>query len=172
MADAMRHRGPDDLGFYLSPDCRVGLTTRRLSIRDLSPAGHMPMGTGTGDVWITYNGEIYNADELRADLERQGHRFRSHSDTEVILQGYCTWGNTVVERLRGMFAFGIHDRRPQAGAGRLLLARDCLGIKPLYYAKTSDGVVFGSELKAIRASGLVSGVLSPAALGGDRFRAR
>src|SRR2546421_12922647 len=92
MTDALYHRGPDDGGMYLSPDRSVGLGNRRLAIRDLSPAGHMPMGNTEGTLWITYNGEIYNAGELRSDLERRGYRFRSTSATEVILHGHAPWG--------------------------------------------------------------------------------
>src|SRR5687767_7395501 len=102
MARAMVHRGPDDGGHYRTPDGRVGLASRRLAIRDLSPAGHMPMSNGDETVWITYNGEIYNTHELRPELERLGFAFRSNSDTEVILHGYQAWGDRVVERLRGM----------------------------------------------------------------------
>src|SRR3954470_24986555 len=109
MAQAMWHRGPDDGGLRVAASGRVGLASRRLAIRDLSPAGHMPMGNEAGTVWISYNGEVYNAEELRAELERQGASFRSHSDTEVILRGYEAWGDAVVERLRGMFAFAVMD---------------------------------------------------------------
>ncbi len=168
MAQAMLHRGPDDGGVYISPDGRAGLANRRLAIRDLSPAAHMPMSNAAGDLWITYNGEIYNADELRAELERLDYRFRSHSDTEVILHGYQAWGEGILPRLRGMFAFAILDQRPAApdNGGRLFLARDRLGIKPLYYAWTTDAFVFASELKAVQASGLASREISPAGLVG------
>src|SRR6266508_2554921 len=115
MAGAMLHRGPDDGGVYVSHEGLVGLANRRLAIRDLSPAGHMPMSTTDGALWITYNGEIYNAAELRAELEAKGFAFRSNSDTEVILYGYRAWSEGVVTRLRGMFAFGIYD----AGEKRL-----------------------------------------------------
>jgi asparagine synthase (glutamine-hydrolysing) len=174
MAQVMLHRGPDDGGQYVSPDGRAGLANRRLAIRDLSPAGHMPMSNAEGDVWITYNGEIYNAAELRAELERLNYRFRSSSDTEVILHGYQAWGEGVLPRLRGMFAFAILDQRPATphgaatpnGLARLFLARDRLGIKPLYYAWTTDAFVFASELKGIQASGLVGHEISPAGLVG------
>ncbi len=112
MAVAMHHRGPDDQGICIDPSGQVGLANRRLAIRDLSPAGHMPMGTDDGNIWITYNGEVYNAAELRTELEGQGDYFHSQSDTEVILHGYRAWGQTVVTRLRGMFAFAILDLRP------------------------------------------------------------
>jgi asparagine synthase (glutamine-hydrolysing) len=167
MAQAMFHRGPDDGGIYISPDGRVGLANRRLAIRDLSPAGHMPMSNAAGTVWITYNGEVYNADTRRTELEALGYVFRSSSDTEVILHGYEAWGQAVVERLRGMYALAIFDqRRETSGPGLLFLARDRLGIKPLYYAQTATAFVFASELKAMQASGLVSREISSAGLVG------
>jgi len=100
MRDAMVHRGPDDAGRYVSPDGRVGLANRRLAIRDLSPAGHMPMSNAGGTVWITYNGEVYETDQLRAELEHMGFLFRSTGDTEVILHGYEAWGDEAVRPLR------------------------------------------------------------------------
>ena len=168
MAQAMQHRGPDDEGIFTSPCGRVGLSSRRLAIRDLSPLGHMPMGNEAGTLWLAYNGEVYNAEELKRELEGLGHIFRSHSDTEVILRGYEAWGAGVVERLRGMFAFGVCDLRPQNGApeGLLFLARDRLGIKPLYYAASSQSVVFASELRGLQASGLVSREIGAAGLVG------
>jgi len=165
MASAMQHRGPDDEGIYLSVDGRLGFANRRLAIRDLSPAGHMPMPNPSEDVWITYNGEVYNADELRHDLKVLGYEFRSHSDTEVILRGYEAWGCDIVPRLRGMFAFAIHDMRVPA-TPQFLLARDHMGIKPIYYANTPQAFVFASELKALLASGLVSKEISAAGLVG------
>ena len=162
MAGSMQHRGPDDEGLYISPDGRVGFVNRRLAIRDLSPAGHMPMSNADQTVWITYNGEVYNTDELRPELEQLGYTFRSTSDTEVILKGYEAWGSAVVDRLRGMFAFAIHDQRtPQ-----FLLARDHLGIKPIYTAETPTAFVFASELKTLFASGLISRDVSAAGLVG------
>ena len=175
MAQAMVHRGPDDEGIFVTDDGRIGLVSRRLAIRDLSPAGHMPMANEARTVWITYNGEIYNADELRAELESVNYRFRSCSDTEVVLRGYEAWGSGVVRRLRGMFAFAILDEREVAGAqptpgscsGRqLFLARDHMGIKPLYYAQCPDAFLFASELRALLASGLVSPEISPSGLVG------
>lgn len=163
MAQAMAHRGPDDQGVFVTPNGRAGLANRRLAIRDLSPAGHMPMASDDGAVWISYNGEIYNADALRRELETLGFQFHSHSDTEVILRGYEAWGVQAVTRLRGMFALALLDLRPGAG-GRLLLARDPMGIKPLYYAQTEAGWLFASELKALQASGLVSAEISPASV--------
>jgi len=167
MREAMTHRGPDDAGMFVSPDGRVGLANRRLAIRDLSPAGHMPMSNADGTAWITYNGEIYNTDELRPELERLGFVFHSTSDTEVILHGYEAWGDEVVQRLRGMFAFAILALEPiTSKVQRVFLARDRMGVKPLYYAQ-SDGVfLFASELKGLRASGLVSREISPAGLVG------
>jgi asparagine synthase (glutamine-hydrolysing) len=166
MTDTLRHRGPDDEGIFLAQDGVVALGNRRLAIRDLSPAGHMPMGNGEGTVWITYNGEIYNTGEIRPELERLGYHFDSASDTEVILHGYETWGAGVLERLRGMFAFAILDTRHSANSPHLFLARDRLGVKPLYYARTSEAFIFASEIKGLVASGLVSREISPAGLVG------
>jgi asparagine synthase (glutamine-hydrolysing) len=167
MREAMTHRGPDDAGGFVSAEGRAGLANRRLAIRDLSPAGHMPMSNAEGTVWITYNGEIYNTDELRPELERLGFAFHSTGDTEVILHGYEAWGEEVVQRLRGMFAFAILALEPSTGqVRRVFLARDRMGVKPLYYAQ-SDGVFsFASELKGLQASGLVSREVSPAGLAG------
>jgi asparagine synthase (glutamine-hydrolysing) len=166
MIAAQRHRGPDDQGVYVLPDQRAGLANCRLAIRDLSPAGHMPMGNPDGTVWITYNGELYNTAELRPELEALGYIFRSHSDTEVILCGYEAWGTGVVQRLRGIFAFGLLDTRPEAGPGQLFLARDHLGVKPLYYTSSGGAFLFASELKALLTSGLVSREISPTGLVG------
>ncbi len=163
MAQTMYHRGPDDEGIYISPDQRVGLVNRRLAIRDLSPAGHMPMSNQAGNVWITYNGEVYNTSDLKPELEHLGYQFRSTSDTEVILHGYEAWGQGVVSRLEGMFAFAIYDQRETP---RIFIARDQMGIKPLYYSVTAEAVVFASELKTLLASGLVSQAISPAGLVG------
>lgn len=167
---AMVHRGPDDSGLFLGVDNRVGLANQRLAIRDLSPAGHMPMSNPAQTVWISYNGEIYNADELRADLEALGYNFLSTSDTEVILHGYEAWGREIVGRLRGMFAFAIYDMRssvPETGEGAcVLLARDHMGVKPLYYAETDEAFIFASELKALLASDLVSRNISATGLVG------
>lgn len=162
MCDAIRHRGPDDHGVELCAQGVVALGNQRLAIRDISPAGHMPMANAAGNVRITYNGEIYNAVDLRRELERDGITFRSTSDTEVILYGYEKWGEDVVSRIRGMFAFAIVDERTRTP--KLFLARDPLGIKPLYYAATSDAFVFASECRAIVRSGLVSREVSPRAL--------
>lgn len=167
MTKSMQHRGPDDEGIFISESGRIGLANRRLAIRDLSPAGHMPMSNRQEDVWITYNGEVYNADELRSDLEQSGYVFRSQSDTEVILAGYEHWGNEIVERLRGMFAFAICDfRHGRANAPKILIARDHLGIKPIYYWKSANAFVFASELRSLLESGLVTREIDPAGLVG------
>jgi asparagine synthase (glutamine-hydrolysing) len=142
MTDAIAHRGPDDEGHYV--DGPVGLGNRRLAIIDLSPDGHQPMSTEDGQVVLTYNGEVYNFRELRAELERLGHRFRSHTDTEAVLRAHVEWGKDCVLRFNGMFAFALWDRR----SGELFLARDRYGIKPLYYARVGDAFLFGSEVKS------------------------
>jgi asparagine synthase (glutamine-hydrolysing) len=152
MMDAQVQRGPDDSGLY--HDRQVVLGHRRLSILDLSPAGRQPMANEDGTVWITYNGEIYNYRELRDELVARGHVFKSRGDTEVIVHGYEQWGiEGLLHRLRGMFAFALCDSR----TSRLMLARDRLGIKPLYYWASARGecVAFASEVKALLRSGLV-----------------
>ena len=158
MEAALHHRGPDDSGMFATDDGSAGLITTRLAIRDLSAAGHMPMLNDNRDVALSYNGEVYNADDLRATLQDLGYRFRSTSDTEVILRGYEAWGREVVSRLRGMFAFAILDLRE--GKAKLLLARDRLGIKPLYYSVGSQGLVFASELRALVRSEIVDARVS------------
>ena len=147
MTDIIRHRGPDDDGYFLSGP--VGLGFRRLSILDLSPAGHQPMTYGGADVTIVFNGEIYNYVELREELARLGHQFRSNGDTEVLLHAYLQWGNDCVTHLNGMWAFVIYDSR----SNRLFGSRDRFGIKPLYRYLTKGQAFFTSEIKAIRASG-------------------
>ncbi len=142
MCAALRARGPDDEGAYLGRD--VGLAMRRLSIIDLE-TGHQPIGNEDGSVWVVLNGEIYNYRELRAELTGRGHVFTTGTDTEVIVHLYEEWGDRCVERLRGMFAFAVWDDRRR----RLLLVRDRLGIKPLYYAEVNGRLLFASELKAI-----------------------
>ena len=142
MQDTMTHRGPDDEGFYLGDG--VGFGHRRLSIIDLS-GGHQPMSSPDGALWVTYNGELYNFRELRAQLESRGHVFRTKSDTEVIIQSYEEFGEACVERFRGMFTFGLWDTRRR----KLLLVRDRLGVKPLYYTMTPDTFLFASEIKAL-----------------------
>ncbi|MBI4539308.1 MAG: asparagine synthase (glutamine-hydrolyzing) [Gemmatimonadetes bacterium] len=163
MADTMVHRGPDDQGVYVSPDRRLGFGFRRLSIVDLV-GGRQPMSNEDGSVWVVYNGEVYNHGELRRELEGRGHRYRTRSDTESILHAYEEWGERCVERLRGMFAFAIYDGRTGAGdlraaaavaalgsAPRLFLARDRIGIKPLYYLANAQTFLFASEIKGILA---------------------
>ena len=141
LADAQRHRGPDGEGVHVQGP--VALAHRRLSIIDLE-AGAQPLANADGTVWITFNGEIYNYRELRRSLEARGHRFRTHSDTEVIVHAYEEWGDRCVTHLRGMFAFAIADAR----RGRLFLARDHFGIKPLVYAEQPGWFAFASELQA------------------------
>jgi asparagine synthase (glutamine-hydrolysing) len=152
MADSVTHRGPDDDGIWTERN--VGLGHRRLSIIDLSPSGRNPMSNEDETVWIVFNGEIYNFQELRPRLEAAGHQFRSRTDTEVILHLYEELGHMCVKELRGMFAFAIWDRRTQ----RLLLARDRMGVKPLHYALTPFGLLFGSEIKAVLSSGEIDPV--------------
>jgi asparagine synthase (glutamine-hydrolysing) len=145
MRDAMAHRGPDDAGAYHSPDRRVALGHRRLSIVDLSPAGHQPMCNEDGSVWIVFNGEIYNHLELRRELEGKGHRYVSATDTETLLHLYEEEGEAMLPRLRGMFAFAIWDERRQ----RLFAARDRIGIKPFYFSQQDGRFLFASEIKAL-----------------------
>lgn len=143
MTDVLAHRGPDAAGAHVAPG--IGLGHRRLSIIDLA-TGDQPLSNEDGTIWTVYNGEIYNFADVRAELIAHGHRFRTSSDTEVIVHGYEEWGELCVEKFRGMFAIAIWD----AVARRLVLARDRLGVKPLYYAELPGiGVVFGSELKAL-----------------------
>ena len=158
MADSLLHRGPDDDGIWTERN--VGLGHRRLSIIDLSPSGRNPMSNEDETVWIVFNGEIYNFQELRPRLEAAGHQFRSRTDTEVILHLYEELGPMCVKELRGMFAFAIWDRRIQ----RLFLARDRMGVKPLHYAITSFGLLFGSEIKAVLSSGEIDPVPDLASL--------
>jgi len=141
MANVLRHRGPDAQGIWF--DAYAGLAHARLSIQDLSEAGAQPMSAQ--GVHLAFNGEIYNAPELRVELIAAGHTFRGHSDTEVILYGYLQWGREVFSRLSGMFAIAIWDEFQKS----LLLARDRVGIKPLFYAKSESGLVFASEIKAV-----------------------
>jgi len=158
MTSALRHRGPDGEGFYV--DGPVGLGHRRLSIIDLSAAGRQPMTTEDGRFWIAFNGEIYNYRELRAELIGRGHRFRSQTDTEVVLHLFEEQGPRALEALNGMFAFVIWDGRDRT----LFAARDRFGIKPFYFAIEHDTFVFGSEIKSILQSGLVTPALNPAGL--------
>jgi asparagine synthase (glutamine-hydrolysing) len=145
MRDTMSHRGPDDAGVYLSADRRVGLGNRRLAIVDLSPAGRNPMPNEDGRVWITFNGEIYNHESLRPGLEARGHRYRSRTDTETVIHLYEERRLDFVDELEGDFAIALWDE----AARRIVLARDRVGIKPLYYTLTGGRLIFASEIKAI-----------------------
>ena len=163
MKQALLHRGPDDHGFYLSPGqngcLRAALGHQRLSIIDLD-SGHQPMTSEDGKIWIVYNGEIYNHQELRRDLEGQGHVYKTRSDTETILHAYEEYGEECVQKLRGMFAFALWDSRNR----RFFAARDRLGIKPFYYALSNGTLIFASEIKSILASGLFQASVNHGAL--------
>ena len=143
MSDVIAHRGPDGEGQYA--DGPVGLANRRLAIIDPTPEGNQPLTDATGELVITYNGELYNFRELRSELEKLGRRFRTNTDTEVALNAYAEWGPRAVERFNGMFAYAIWDRRKR----ELFLARDRYGIKPLYYADLGQALLFGSEIKSL-----------------------
>ncbi len=158
MRDAMYHRGPDDAGHWISQDGRAMLGSRRLAIIDVSPAGHMPMWNEDGSAAIVFNGECYNYTELRRSLLAKGHRFRSQTDTESVLQMYSAGTpEEMLTQVRGMFALAIWDRPRR----RLLLARDRLGIKPIYYSRQNGGILFASEVRSLLASGRVSRELNP-----------
>ena len=157
MCESIIHRGPDDEGLVLRDG--VGLGVRRLSIIDLQ-SGHQPIANEDETIWIVFNGEIYNYPELRTELAGLGHRYRTQSDTEVVVHAYEQWGDACVERLNGMFGFAIWDRRGR----RMLLARDRLGIKPLYFRLEDRRLVFGSELKAVLQAPDVPREIDPAAL--------
>lgn len=161
-AQAIRHRGPDDYGTFVATEPEpVSLVNARLAIIDLSEAGHQPMCNEDRSMWIVYNGETYNYQPLREELLELGHRFNSHSDTEVILHAYEEWGAACLDRLRGMFAFAIWDMKE----AKLFVARDRLGIKPVYYAHhEGQSLMFGSELKALLSSGLIEARLNYLAL--------
>ncbi|MDP2046113.1 MAG: asparagine synthase (glutamine-hydrolyzing) [Deltaproteobacteria bacterium] len=161
--EAMRPRGPDGAGLWLSPDKRLALAHRRLSIIDLSEAGIQPMATPDQSIRVVFNGEIYNYRELRNGLEHQGHRFQSQSDTEVLLHLYQEYGAAMMDRLRGMYAFAIWDNLRQS----LLLSRDPFGIKPLYYSDDGKTLRFASQVKALLAGGAVD--TSPQAAGHAGF---
>ncbi|MEO7143128.1 MAG: asparagine synthetase B, partial [Bryobacteraceae bacterium] len=147
MCDQIRHRGPDDEGFHIDGSCGIGM--RRLSIIDLS-TGHQPISNEDDSVWVVFNGEIYNYQELRQSLISQGHRFRTNSDTETLAHLYEQEGVDGIQKLRGMFAYAIWDARTRS----LLLVRDRFGKKPLYYAALPEGLYFGSELKCLREAGV------------------
>ncbi|MBI5464675.1 MAG: asparagine synthetase B, partial [Ignavibacteriales bacterium] len=145
MSDVMAHRGPDDSGTFISPDHRMGFGFRRLAIVDLSPTGHQPMFSTDGSITLVFNGEIYNHLVLRKEFEAKGYHYRSRSDAESIICAYQEYGLDFVHKLLGMFALALWDERKR----RLVLARDRIGIKPLYYTFSSGNVVFGSEIKSI-----------------------
>lgn len=163
MAGSLSHRGPDAEGFWT--DGGLGLAHRRLSVIDVSDAGRQPIGTEDGRIQVCYNGEIYNFEEIRAELIEKGHRFASRTDTEVIAHAWEEWGVQAIPRFNGMFAFAVWDRQMR----RLWLVRDRLGVKPLYYATIGSRVIFGSEVKALLAVPGVQRALDPAAL--DAFLA-
>src|SRR6266436_1483221 len=145
MADSIAHRGPDDEGFFIAGP--VGLGFRRLSIIDLA-GGHQPMSDAEETVWVIFNGEIYNFKELRGELEQRGHHFRTRSDTEVIIHGYKEWGTEVLNHLNGMFGLAIWEVNKK----RLVVARDAMGIKLIYYKTVNGQLTFGSEIRAIVAA--------------------
>jgi asparagine synthase (glutamine-hydrolysing) len=157
MRDIITHRGPDEAGLHW--DGTAALAHRRLSIVDVS-TGQQPLSNEDGSVWVTFNGEIYNHAEIRRELEARGHTYRTRCDTETIVHAYEEWGDEAVHRFRGMFAFAVWD----ADRRRLLLVRDRLGIKPVYWSRVGDALLFGSEIKAIFASGLVEPVANEAVL--------
>jgi asparagine synthase (glutamine-hydrolysing) len=153
---ALKHRGPDDFGIWIDEAAGVGLAHTRLSILDLSPAGHQPMRSQEGRFTITFNGEIYNFRELRAELEKLGDSFHTGSDTEVLLRLYERYGSSMLSKLRGMFAFCIWDQKEHRG----FLARDPFGVKPLYFSDACGTLAFASELRALRSSGLISSAIN------------
>ena len=162
MVGAMRHRGPDDEGIFQDDMVSLGMT--RLSVIDLSPLAHQPMSNPEKTIWIVYNGEMYNFKSERHELEKKGHTFASHSDTEVALHLYEEYGDDFLLRMRGMFALAIYDRRRGPGKERLLLARDHVGIKPLLFAHAGGRLLFASELKSLLASRLVLPDIDPEGL--------
>jgi asparagine synthase (glutamine-hydrolysing) len=157
MATALHHRGPDGAGIYTGSP--VGLAPTRLSIVDVA-GGAQPLTNEDGLVIITYNGEVYNHVELRANLEGKGHVFKTRTDTEVLVHAYEQWGEAMLSRLNGQFAFAIYDRRHET----LFLARDRFGVRPLYYAERNGDLFFASEMKALFATGEVPAIPDPKAL--------
>jgi asparagine synthase (glutamine-hydrolysing) len=164
MLGRIRHRGPDDSGTYISqsPDVSgcVVLGNTRLSILDLSSAGHQPMSNEDGTIWVAYNGEIYNFRELRAELEADGHQFHSRSDTEILPHLYEKYGAAMAQKLNGMFAFAVWDTRSR----KLSMFRDRMGIKPLYYAQRGERLYFASEVKCLLACPEIEPELDPVSL--------
>lgn len=151
ITNLISHRGPDDWGVEWFSDCNSGFGHRRLSIIDLSPAGHQPMSNEDDTLWITFNGEIYNYKDIRAELISKGYKFISESDTEVMLKAYDCWKENCLQKFNGMFAFVIYDKKENLFFG----ARDRVGIKPFYYYLNNHSLIFASEIKAILASGLI-----------------
>jgi asparagine synthase (glutamine-hydrolysing) len=145
MRDSLSHRGPDGKGTYVSENQKVGFGHRRLSILDLTEAGAQPMSDKDKNIYITYNGEIYNFQEIKSDLEKKGYKFQSKTDTEVIINSYKEWGVDCVKKFNGMFAFAIWDKK----SNQLFVARDHIGIKPFYYSINNGSFIFGSEIKSI-----------------------
>ena len=145
MLDSQAHRGPDSEGKQWWAEHGSGFGHRRLAILDLSPAGHQPMSTPDGRYWITFNGEVYNFQDIRRELEAKGLKFTSTGDTEVVLRAYEIWGAACLNKFNGMFAFAIFDTR----TGRLFAARDQIGIKPFYYWQSGGRFAFASEIKAL-----------------------
>ncbi len=162
MIDAIAHRGPDEEGVYCAPDRRAALGNRRLSIIDLGH-GHQPMSNEDGSVWITYNGEIYNHRLLREELEKAGHQFSTNCDTEVLIHGWEQWGEKLVEKLNGNFAFALYDENKRV----CFLARDRLGIRPLFYTSVGDQRYFASEIKSLLKVPGIDREIDPMAL--DQF---
>ncbi len=160
MRDTLKHRGPDDSGLFIDEKANIGLGHRRLSILDLSERGHQPMRNEDGNLWITYNGEVYNFQAIKKELEQKRYNFSSSSDTEVVLKSFEEWGIEGVKKFRGMFAYALWDKRNQ----RLTLVRDRTGIKPLYYYFDGSLFIFASELKAILKHKLVKKELNLEAL--------
>lgn len=157
MNNIMAHRGPDDCGIFVSSG--IGLGHRRLSVIDLD-SGKQPMGNEDGSIQVAFDGAIYNFRELSKSLEEKGHRFRTRSDTESLLHAYEEWGESFAEKLRGMFAIALWDSREQ----KLMLIRDRLGKKPLYYSRTKNRLLFASELKAFLADPAIPREIDPSAL--------
>src|SRR6266513_61258 len=157
MAGSIAHRGPDDEGYFVSGP--IGLGFRRLSIIDLA-GGHQPMADAEETVWVIFNGEIYNFKELRLELEQLGYRFRTNGDTEVIVHGYREWGTDVFNHLNGMFGLAIWDIKKK----RLIVARDAMGIKLVYYKIDNGQLAFGSEIRSIIAAGDSRPDIDPIAL--------
>src|SRR5579872_3336634 len=164
MMGALSHRGPDEDGLLVAPSAALGM--RRLSIIDL-PGGRQPVFNETNDVAVVYNGEIYNFPQLRKTLENHGHVFRTNSDTEVVVHAYEEWGENCLREFRGMFAFAIWDARASGTSGdaarraKIFVARDRLGIKPLYYAAIGNTFLFSSEVRSLLASGQIEPRVSP-----------